>query len=82
MRARADDGHVTTLAPSDRPVPVARSGPQMGERWDSRILFGAIRTHEGPTIVGVGTTLILIFLVLNVFVDLLNALLDPRSRHD
>ena len=47
-----------------------------------QLLFGAIRTHEGPTIVGVGTTLILIFLALNVLVDLLNSLLDPRSRHD
>jgi oligopeptide transport system permease protein len=47
-----------------------------------QLLFSAIRTHEGPTVVGVGTTLILIFLVLNVVVDLLNSLLDPRSRHD
>ncbi|CAN7427010.1 ABC transporter permease [Microbacterium sp. LjRoot45] len=47
-----------------------------------QLLFSAIRTHEGPTVVGVGTTLILIFLILNVVVDLLNSLLDPRSRHD
>ncbi len=47
-----------------------------------QLLFSAIRTHEGPTVVGVGTTLILIFLVLNVVVDLLNSMLDPRSRHD
>lgn len=47
-----------------------------------QLLFSAIRTHEGPTVVGVGTTLILIFLVLSVLVDLLNSALDPRIRHE
>lgn len=47
-----------------------------------QLLFSAIRTHEGPTVVGVGTTLILVFLVLSLLVDLLNSLLDPRIRHD
>lgn len=51
--------------------------PGIGE-----LLFSAIRTHEGPTVVGVGTTLILIFLVLSMLVDLLNSALDPRIRHD
>lgn len=46
-----------------------------------QLLFSAIRTHEGPTVVGVGTTLILIFLALNLLVDLVNSALDPRIRH-
>ncbi|GAB3922541.1 peptide ABC transporter [Microlunatus endophyticus] len=44
------------------------------------LLFQAIRTHEGPTVVGVSTALILIFLVTSVLVDLLHAALDPRVR--
>lgn len=47
-----------------------------------QLLFSAIRTHEGPTVVGVATTLVLIFLVLNVLVDIINSALDPRIRHD
>lgn len=47
-----------------------------------QLLFSAIRTHEGPTVVGVGTTLILVFLVLSLLVDLINSALDPRTRHD
>jgi len=47
-----------------------------------QLLFSAIRTREGPTVVGVGTLLILIFLVLNLLVDLVNAMLDPRIRRD
>lgn len=46
------------------------------------LLFDAIRTHEGPTVVGVATALILIFLLTSVVVDLINSLLDPRIRHE
>ncbi|MGX5680109.1 ABC transporter permease [Schumannella luteola] len=46
------------------------------------LLFGAIRSHEGPTVVGISTALILVFLVTSVLVDLLHAALDPRIRHD
>lgn len=46
------------------------------------LLFDAIRTHEGPTVVGVATALILIFLVTSVVVDLINSVLDPRIRHE
>lgn len=46
-----------------------------------QLLFQAIRAHEGPTVVGVATSLILVFLVTNVLVDLLHSLLDPRIRH-
>jgi ABC-type dipeptide/oligopeptide/nickel transport system permease component len=44
------------------------------------LLFTAIRAHEGPTVVGVSTALILIFLVANVLVDILHSYLDPRVR--
>ncbi len=44
------------------------------------LLFSAIRNHEGPTVVGVSTALILIFLVLSALVDIINAALDPRMR--
>lgn len=46
------------------------------------LLFDAIKTHEGPTVVGVATALILIFLATSVLVDLVNSLLDPRIRHE
>jgi ABC-type dipeptide/oligopeptide/nickel transport system permease component len=47
-----------------------------------QLLFDAIKTHEGPTVVGVATALILIFLATSVLVDLINSLLDPRIRHE
>jgi ABC-type dipeptide/oligopeptide/nickel transport system permease component len=47
-----------------------------------QLLFDAIKTHEGPTVVGVATALILIFLATSVVVDLINSLLDPRIRHE
>ncbi|MFD4350375.1 ABC transporter permease subunit [Streptomyces coelicoflavus] len=47
-----------------------------------QLLFQAVRGHAGPTVVGVSTALILIFLAASVLVDLLNSLLDPRIRHD
>jgi oligopeptide transport system permease protein len=46
------------------------------------LLFDAIKTHEGPTVVGVATALILIFLATSVIVDLINSALDPRIRHE
>lgn len=44
------------------------------------LLFNAIRAHEGPTVVGVSSLLILVFLLLSVLVDLLHVALDPRLR--
>ncbi|MDR0431989.1 MAG: ABC transporter permease [Bifidobacteriaceae bacterium] len=44
------------------------------------LLFDAIRTHEGPTVVGVSTALILVFLVTSVLVDVIHVGLDPRLR--
>lgn len=47
-----------------------------------QLLFSAIRGHEGPTVVGVSTVLILVFLVISALVDIANSLLDPRIRRD
>lgn len=47
-----------------------------------QLLFQAIRAHEGPTVVGVSTALIIVFLVTNMIVDLLHTVLDPRIRHE
>ncbi|WP_250445404.1 ABC transporter permease [Actinotalea sp. C106] len=47
-----------------------------------QLLFQAIRAHEGPTVVGVSTALIIVFLVANLVVDLLHTALDPRIRHE
>jgi len=44
------------------------------------LLFNAIRAHEGPTVVGVSSLLILVFLILSLLVDLLHVALDPRLR--
>lgn len=47
-----------------------------------QLMFQAIRTHEGPTVVGIATALILIFLATSLLVDILHSVLDPRVRHD
>lgn len=44
-------------------------------------VFLAIQIKEGPTVVGISTFLVLIFVVANLFVDLLYGVLDPRIRH-
>lgn len=46
------------------------------------LLFSAIRAHEGPTIVGVSSLLIVIFLVTAALIDLLQVALDPRLRRE
>ncbi|WP_432094160.1 ABC transporter permease [Streptomyces sp. bgisy100] len=45
------------------------------------VLFHALGQREGSTIVGIVTVFVLIFLVLNLIVDLLYAVLDPRIRY-
>lgn len=46
-----------------------------------QLLFQSIRIHEGPTVVGIATALIIIFLLTSVLVDIINTALDPRIRH-
>lgn len=43
--------------------------------------FSAIQTQEYPTVVGIVTALVLIFILANLLVDVLYAVLDPRIRY-
>ncbi|MQY09649.1 ABC transporter permease [Actinomadura macrotermitis] len=45
-------------------------------------VFQSIQLKEGPVVVGAVTLLVLIFLVVNLAVDLLYGLLDPRIRYE
>jgi peptide/nickel transport system permease protein/oligopeptide transport system permease protein len=44
-------------------------------------VFGAVQTQDYPTVVGIVTALVLIFIVANLVVDVLYAVLDPRIRY-
>lgn len=46
------------------------------------LTFRAIRLKEGAVVVGVVTLIVLVFLVVNLIVDLLYAVLDPRIRYE
>ncbi|WP_157156734.1 MULTISPECIES: ABC transporter permease [unclassified Diaminobutyricimonas] len=46
-----------------------------------RTLYQAIIRGEGPTVVTFVTVMVLIYLVVNILVDLLYAVLDPRIRY-
>ena len=45
-------------------------------------LFRGIRTEDGPLVVGFVSVLVMVFLVVNLVVDLLYAALDPRIRYE
>jgi ABC-type dipeptide/oligopeptide/nickel transport system permease component len=45
-------------------------------------VFRAVQAQEGTVVVGIVTALVLIFIVSNLLVDLLYAVLDPRIRYD
>jgi peptide/nickel transport system permease protein/oligopeptide transport system permease protein len=45
-------------------------------------LYKAINTEDGPTVVAIVSVLVVIFLVVNLLVDLLYAVLDPRIRYE
>jgi peptide/nickel transport system permease protein/oligopeptide transport system permease protein len=46
-----------------------------------RALQQAINQQDGPTVVGIVSVLVVVFLVANLVVDLLYAVLDPRIRY-
>lgn len=46
------------------------------------LIFRSIRTREGAMVTGAVTVLVLVFLLVNLFIDLLYAALDPRIRYD
>ncbi|MEV4757390.1 ABC transporter permease [Micromonospora sp. NPDC049559] len=45
-------------------------------------LFRAIRTEDGPLVVGIVSVLVLVYLLSNLVVDVLYAVLDPRIRYE
>ncbi|WP_329363362.1 ABC transporter permease [Streptomyces sp. NBC_00669] len=45
-------------------------------------VFQSVQQHDGPTVVGISTLLVLVFLFVNLVVDLLYGVLDPRIRLD
>ncbi len=47
-----------------------------------RQVFRAIITKESATVVGIVVVLVLVYLVMNLLVDLLYAALDPRIRYE
>ena len=45
-------------------------------------LFRSIRARDGASVVGTVTVLVIVYLFVNLLVDLLYGLLDPRISHD
>ncbi len=46
------------------------------------LIFDAIQTKEVATVTGVVTLLVIVYLLMNLLVDILYAVLDPRIRYD
>lgn len=46
------------------------------------LVFRSVATKQGSTVVGVVTVLVIVYLVMNLLVDLLYAALDPRIRYE
>ena len=46
------------------------------------LTYHSIQIHEGATVVVITTLIVLVFLVMNLIVDLLYAVLDPRIRYE
>lgn len=44
-------------------------------------LFQAIRRHDAPEIVSIVTVLVIIYVLVNLLIDLLYGVLDPRIRY-
>ena len=45
-------------------------------------LYQSIRLHESVVVVGMVTVLIIVYLIANLLVDILYAVLDPRIRYE
>lgn len=45
-------------------------------------VFRAVRGQEGPVVVGIVTIMVAVFILANLIVDLLYAVLDPRIRYE
>jgi len=46
------------------------------------LVYRSILTKEGATVTGVVTVLVIVYLLMNLLVDMLYAVLDPRIRYD
>lgn len=44
------------------------------------LMVAAINNKEGTVVVGIATMLVLVYLLFNLFVDLLYGIIDPRVR--
>jgi ABC-type dipeptide/oligopeptide/nickel transport system permease component len=44
-------------------------------------IFVGIQQHNGPVVVGIGTLIVLIYVIVNLLVDISYAVLDPRIRY-
>jgi peptide/nickel transport system permease protein/oligopeptide transport system permease protein len=47
-----------------------------------RAVFQGILQSDGPVVVGITTFLVVLFMIANLFVDLMYAWLDPRIRYE
>jgi oligopeptide transport system permease protein len=45
-------------------------------------LYDAVRRNDGSTTVAIVTLMVLIYVIVNLLVDLFYAVLDPRIRYD
>jgi len=45
-------------------------------------IYRSIRSRDGASVVGAVTVLVIVYLFVNLLVDLLYGLLDPRISHD
>jgi len=45
-------------------------------------IYNSIRSRDGASVVGAVTVLVIVYLFVNLLVDLLYGLLDPRISHD
>ncbi len=45
-------------------------------------LYQSVRLHESVVVVGIVTVLVIIYLIMNLVVDLLYGVLDPRIRYE
>ena len=45
-------------------------------------LYQSIKLHESVVVVGIVTVLVIVYLIMNLFVDLLYGVLDPRIRYE
>jgi oligopeptide transport system permease protein len=47
-----------------------------------KLIFDGINDKQGAIVTGVVVLLVLVFLLVNLIIDLLYAVLDPRIRYD